>query len=151
MASMKCALAICVIAIALFNMVSCSGDDEGTPGDYKESMRSFVEAIGTWARTQKSDFIVIPQNGQELLTRNGQENGSPDDDYINAIDGVGREDLFYGYAADNQATPSSERDYMISFLDLAVQNGLSVLVTDYCSGATNMDDSTSPFPLPPAT
>jgi cysteinyl-tRNA synthetase len=122
-------------------MVSCSGDEEVTTGEYRESMRAFVERIATWARGQDSDFIVIPQNGQELLTQNGEEDGAAESEYISAIDGVGREDLFYGYDADNQATPPSERDYMISFLDIARNNGLSVLVTDYCSGTANTDDS----------
>ncbi len=35
--------------------------------------------------------------------------------YLSAIDGVGREDLFYGYDEDNIATPSLETEYMLGF------------------------------------
>jgi cysteinyl-tRNA synthetase len=104
-------------------------------------MRDFVKELSDWAKDQKPGFLVIPQNGQELLTLNGESDGEPVVAYINAIDGVGREDLFYGYSADNVATPASESEYMIDFLDLARQQNLAVLVTDYCSPGTKADDS----------
>jgi len=45
-----------------------------------------------------------------------EENGAPATAYLNAIDGVGREDLFYGYDEDNTATEKDDIDYMMSFL-----------------------------------
>jgi len=47
-----------------------------------------------------TDFILIPQNGQEILTMDGESTGTPATNYINAINGVGREDLFYGYSTE---------------------------------------------------
>jgi cysteinyl-tRNA synthetase len=104
-------------------------------------MREFVQEISRYARTSDEGFIVIPQNGQELVTENGEEDGSPAAEYLQAIDGVGREDLFYGYKKDDKATPSDEREYMISYLDVCESNGVKVLVTDYCSSQSKMDDS----------
>ncbi len=63
--------------------------------------------------------------------------------YLNAIDGAGREDLFYGYQYDNQATPPEENEYMLGFLDICEQNNVEVLVTDYCFTEFKMDDSYS--------
>lgn len=111
--------------------------------DYRQDMRDFVENISNYSKNIDSDFIIIPQNGQELLTLNGDAKGNISKEYIDAIDGVGREDLFYGYTGDNIPTPESEQDYMISFLDLARQNNLKILVTDYCWSQSYVNDSYS--------
>ncbi len=122
---------------------SDDGDNQGTETDlgYKQHMRSFVQNISSYAKGISPGFIIIPQNGHELLTVNGEEDGQPDNTYIRAIDGVGREDLFYGYSDDNKPTPSSDSDYMISFMDIAEAQGIKVLVTDYCSTQLFMDES----------
>ena len=127
------------LMIALLIFVSC-GDDDIDPV-YRQHMREFVQEISRYARTSDEDFIVIPQNGQELVTENGEEDGQPATEYLQAIDGVGREDLFYGYDKDDKATPTDEREYMTAFLDVCESNGVEVLVTDYCSSQSKMDDS----------
>ena len=111
--------------------------------DFKQEMRNFVQALSSYAKAVDPEFIIIPQNGQELTTLNGDNNGTADITYLSFIDGQGREDLFYGYDDDNQATPSVETEYMADFLDLAKEFGLSILVTDYCSTSSKMDDSYS--------
>jgi len=120
---------------------SDSNNNGGYNENYRNEMRSLVEDISIYAKGINSNFIVIPQNGIELLTVNGEEDGPPATDYINAIDGVGQEDLFYGYDNDNVATPAGETNYMTAFLDTAEDNGVEVLVTDYCSTLSNVDDS----------
>lgn len=126
-------------------LVSCSDDDEDDGNtydkDFKQEMRNFVIGISTYAKAIDSDFIIIPQNGQELVTSDGEEDGSACTSYLNAIDGVGREDLFYGYDDDDVATTASDRDYMISFLDVCESNDVEVLTTDYCWTHSKMDDS----------
>jgi cysteinyl-tRNA synthetase len=104
-------------------------------------MRQLVQGISAYAREIQPGFIVIPQNGGEILTVNGEPTGTPATDYISAIDGVGREDLFYGYDNDNTPTSTVDREYLIPWMDLAWNQGLTVLVTDYCSTHSNMDDS----------
>ncbi len=85
---------------------------------------------------------MIPQNGAELISTTGDDEGTPDMQYINAIDGVGQESLNYGYDTDNQATPHAENAWMRIFLDMAKTHGnVKVLVTDYCSTPSNMDNS----------
>lgn len=125
-----------------FACSACSGGtgpDESR--DFRQDMRAFVQAISEKARTTDADFIVIPQNGPELLSLNGESDGPVAGDYMAAIDGVGREDLFYGFDNDDVATPASERDYMLDFMDMAEAHGIEALVTDYCSTPSNMDDS----------
>jgi cysteinyl-tRNA synthetase len=111
--------------------------------DFKQEMRNFVQAISYYAKNIDPEFIIIPQNGQELITLNGDNKGTADLTYLTCIDGQGREDLFYGYDDDNKATPSDETEYMADFLDLAKEYGVVILVTDYCSTPSRMDDSYS--------
>jgi cysteinyl-tRNA synthetase len=106
-------------AAVLCQFACCSNGDEELPDNLRQSMREFVQNISAWANGRKSGFVIIPQNGQELLTLDGEANGTPATQYINALDAVGREDLFYGYDNDNEPTPVSEQNYMIGFLDLA--------------------------------
>ena len=53
--------------------------------------------------------------------------------YLNAIDGHGQEDLFYGYVQDNQPTPAEETERLLSYLRRSHQAGKTILVTDYCT------------------
>lgn len=115
-------------------------DDEEVSRDYRQDMRDFVISISKEAKRINPNFIVIPQNGGELLTED-EEEYTPALSYIQAIDGVGREDLFYGYEDDNKATPEDEKEYMLNYLHAAKDNGLSVLVIDYCSTKSFMDAS----------
>lgn len=129
-----------IITTLCILLYSSCGDDYGDL-DFKEEMRKFVIEICDYSRTISPNFIVIPQNGQELVTIDGEDDGAPQLEYLNSINGVGREDLFYGYNNDNEATPVVEINYMISFLDKCTDNGVAVLVTDYCWTSSKMDNS----------
>jgi cysteinyl-tRNA synthetase len=129
---------ICVTTLALLN--GCGLDDPNR-SDYRQDMRNFVQRLSAYAKGIDSSFIVIPQNGGDLVSSTNDEGGPVDQAYLAAIDGMGREDLFYGYDSDNQATKPADRNYMRSFLDSALSHGVSILVTDYCSTPANMDDS----------
>ncbi|MHA1277331.1 MAG: endo alpha-1,4 polygalactosaminidase [Candidatus Helarchaeota archaeon] len=111
--------------------------------DYRQDMRNFIQSLSSYGKNITTNFIIVPQNGQELLTNTGEATGDPVMAYFHAIDGVGREDLFYGYNNDDEATPPAERNYMIGFLDLAETYHIEVLVTDYCSTHSYIDDSYS--------
>ena len=109
--------------------------------DYRQEMRSFVQGISKYAERVSPGFLIIPQNGQELLTLDGEANGPLAVAYVAAIDGAGREDLFYGYDDDNVPTPTEDREYLLGFTDLAEALGIEVLVTDYCWTRARVDDS----------
>ena len=132
-----------ILVVGCGNNDNIEGSDDAPPAgeNYKQHMRDFVEGVSSYAKGIDAEFIVIPQNGHELITANGREIGSPALTYLNAIDGVGREDLFYGYDDDNEATPTSAQNYMIAFMDIAEASGVEVLVADYCSTPSFVDDS----------
>lgn len=57
-------------------------------------MQEFVIATSKYARSIKPDFIIVPQNGAELAFTKLNPQGVVNEDYINAIDGFGVEELF---------------------------------------------------------
>jgi cysteinyl-tRNA synthetase len=134
----KIILSYFILSSLVFVNTQC-GEDR----DFRLDMRQFVQNISAYAKAFIPGFLVIPQNGGELLTQNGEENGLPHEEYIAALDGVGREDLYYGYDDDNQPTPASETAYMEAFLNIAEVYGVEVLVTDYCWTQTYVDNSYS--------
>lgn len=105
--------------------------------DYRYEMRQFVQGISAYLKKQEPGFAIIPQNGEDLAIQDGvvfQE-------YMDAVDGIGREDFLYGYNKDNMATPEDDREYMLSSMNIYLEYGKSVLVTDYCSSADKGQDS----------
>lgn len=134
--------ALVIITVLMLGCVNYDTDREpATERNYRQDMRDFVQGISAYAKGIKPNFIIIPQNGHELLTENGEPTGPLSQAYLEAIDGVGRENLFYGYDDDNVATLESARNYMIAFMDIAENNSIEVLVTDYCWIQSFVDDS----------
>jgi cysteinyl-tRNA synthetase len=123
-----------------FSIVSCKRNDYPDL-DFKQEMRNFVIGISEYSKAVDPDFIIIPQNGIELVTTSGEENGTINENYLAAIDAHGQEDLFYGYNGDDDATPSEDISYLKAFLDKSKNDGNTILVTDYCFTLTKMADS----------
>ena len=104
------------------------------PGDidFRQEMRQLVQSISAYGRFLDPDFLIIPQNGEDIITVDGVPEGPLASGYINAIDGIGREELFFGYdQKDGQPTPARETSLMLPFLNLLQQSGKTILVTDY--------------------
>ena len=131
-----------VYTFLLLIIIACNKIDPDLKNvNFREEMRTFVGEISIYAKEQNPGFIIVPQNGIELVTLNGDPDGEEASLYLNRIDAVGQEDLYYGYEADNQKTPVSETNYLVSFLDIVQNHGKAVLVTDYCFEPSKMDDS----------
>ncbi len=130
--------------ICLLVFAGCKKDVPLPEGiDLRQEMRDFVIGISEYSKNIKEDFIIIPQNGQALITNNGEATGVVNIAYIQAIDATGCEDLFYGYNRDNHETPLEENQYMFGLCSLFEQNNVKVLVTDYCSDHNYVDNSYS--------
>ena len=129
----------CVLFLSLLLLGGCTSEaprkDEpagSRPRDYRADMRNLVVRIGAYAREQRPGFLVVPQNGLQLLTEGGDPGGRVSTPYVRAIDGVGQESLFFGYGGLGRATPKAVRRRLNGLLEVAQQSGLLVLVTDYC-------------------
>ena len=133
------------VILSLFLITaSCNSAPEEDTGENALLMQQFVEAISVYARTVtdgsavpiKPDFIIIPQNGAELAFNDTDplENNLRNS-YINAIDGIGIEELFYD--ADGNFNPDAERLAILEIL----KTKLKIMVSDYVSNQTEYDDS----------
>lgn len=130
-------LAIIILAITTLSL-SCQKDKSI---DYRQEMRDFVVKISEKAKSQNPAFQIIAQNGVELISTDETADGQLASEYISAIDGQGQEDLFFGYAKDDKATPHKTTEYLKSYLSLLREAGKTVLTTDYCSSAENIASS----------
>lgn len=137
---------VAMACIAAFTACS-SGDDSGEDnnngivGNYRQDMREFVMGISQKAKGARPGFAIIPQNGIELISTNGDEDGSPVTSYLNAIDGNGQEDLFFGYNADDQATPAEDNAYLRGLLNMSKAAGKTILAIDYVSTPSKITSS----------
>jgi len=117
--------------------------DSEVPLSPRDAMRTLVVELAEYTRTEAPVFLVIAQNGEELLTTGDTAATSLASDYVAAVDGLGREDLLYGYSNDNGPTPVEATNWMLAYLGRAEELGIEVLVTDYCWDQALMDDSYS--------
>ena len=124
----------------------CSSCQHATPlpdreRDYRQAMRDFVIDLSEYAKATKSGFLIVPQNGQELVTDSGDAQGKLQESYLDAIDGVGRENMFYGYFADDQRTPAPDSQHMLRLCRLCESRGIKTIAMDYCFSPEKVDDS----------
>lgn len=140
-------LTYALLFAALLFFVSCDKksekekEEELQNTNFRQEMRDFVIGISEYSKTMHPGFLVIPQNGSELIFVDYEKSDSLQTAYLDAIDGIGQEDLNYGYENDNKPTPTEEKNYLKPILNTAKQNGKTILVTDYCSSLSFMDDS----------
>jgi cysteinyl-tRNA synthetase len=88
-----------------------------------QEMVSFVAAIRAHARASDPDFYIFPQNAPELAKEISA--------YLNSVDGIGQEDIYYGYDDDDVMTPPTVTAELEGYLDLFKNAGKLVLTVDY--------------------
>lgn len=120
---MKRIAAILVFSSLIFLSVSCVKRKRDLKDvDFRAEMTQFVGELSNYAKGKNPDFLIIPQNGESLAEQSN---------YLDYTDGVGREDLNYGYDNDGDATGSSDKNEMVKYLDMFKARNQFVLVTDY--------------------
>lgn len=88
----------------------------------RQEMVRFVIELAAKARALRPGFLVVPQNGEQLLS---------DPAYLAAIDAVAKEDLVYGEEAEGQRNSASVVARNMRWLAPAVNRGIPVLVVEY--------------------
>ncbi|MEW5250449.1 endo alpha-1,4 polygalactosaminidase [Microbulbifer sp. 2201CG32-9] len=140
-------LAIVLLALPLF---ACDFDDvpdflpdNGVTTDYRQEMRDLVIEISRYAKRRDRDFIIVPQDALPLVTSSGQASGTPETAYLNALDGIAQQGVFFGLnTAVDQPTPAAQSDNLQQLLNIARDDGdLVALVTDFASSEANIDES----------
>jgi len=115
--------------------------DPNAPTSVRDAMRSWVIGIARAAKRMSPEFVIVAQNGEELITFADPVSAPLATDYLDAVDGLGREDLFFGYTADDEPTPSDATERMLSYLARARREGVRVLAIDYCSSPAHVQAS----------
>jgi cysteinyl-tRNA synthetase len=90
----------------------------------RADMVRFVGDISRHAKMRRPGFLIVPQNGEELLGDAG---------YRRSIDGVAKEDLLYGMAGDGVANSETDIKASLSYLDRVGSEGRPVFVVEYLS------------------
>lgn len=93
-------------------------------------MIALVTDLSAHAKARSPGFLVVPQNGEELLAH---------PDFRRHIDAAAKEDLWYG--VDGAEQPNGARDVSrsLSFLNRMRADGKPVLVVEYLDDATKRD------------
>jgi len=96
-------------------------------------MVDFILDFTEYAREQKIGFGVFPQNAEEL--------GVIFPDFMEAMIGMGVEDLYYGYPQEHQASPADWTAEREAILDQWVAEGKLVLTIDYSGKPEQIADA----------
>jgi cysteinyl-tRNA synthetase len=110
------------ILAAGFDGVYLDKVDEFETMGHRDDMVEFVNRIAARAKSQRADFLVISQNGDQLLS---------DDRFRRAIDGFAREDLFYGEDSEGARNGASSIRESIKRLKTLAAEGKPVFVVEY--------------------
>jgi len=98
-----------------------------------QDMADFVAAIRAHARASDPNFAVFPQNAPELAAEIPA--------YLSSVDGIGQEDIYYGYDDDDVMTPPAITAELEGYLDLFRNAGKLVLTVDYATTPAHVDDA----------
>lgn len=133
---MKRKLAMILMFFLIFT-IACNKVSYDKEINYKDEMKKFVSEISMEAKKSEGDFYIITQNAEDIIYGKNEE---IDYDFLNCIDGIGKESLYYGYDKDDKKTNEEEVKYIEDALDVYLKNNKVVLVTNYCSSKDKMQD-----------
>jgi cysteinyl-tRNA synthetase len=95
----------------------------------KDDMRTFVRRIAEKGRSARPGFVVVPQNGEELLDDAG---------YVAVIDGIAKEDLLYGEFKDGEPNPEKVIARRHALFGPLTAAGKTVLAVEYLDNARDI-------------
>jgi cysteinyl-tRNA synthetase len=110
------------ILAAGFDGVYLDKVDQFEDVGHRDDMVEFVARIAARAKSQRSDVLVIAQNGDHLLA---------DAKFRRVIDGFAREDLFYGEDTDGARNAESSIRESVGRLKTLAVEGKPVFVVEY--------------------
>jgi cysteinyl-tRNA synthetase len=106
--------------------------DQGRETAARE-MVDFILDFTEYARKKHPGFGVFPQNAEEM--------GILFPDFMDAMTGIGVEDLYYGYPRDHEPSPSDWTAEREAILDQWVSDGKLVLTIDYSARPEQIADA----------
>ncbi len=123
----KLAPALAIVALLVLSSGCLQfGEDEPDP---EQEMRDLVQNVGAYARETDPDFSLIVVNGEDLSTKDGGVASG----YVSTIDGVARENLFFGWNGMDKATPWDVTQRLSDRLNVSKDQGKVIMAVDHCS------------------
>lgn len=123
------------------DMITAYEEEPATDMTREQMARKMVDLISRISKYAKSidpNFKIVPQNSPELYNWSYWD-GTPNQTYINAIDGIGMEDVFY-LAHDRPATMRWAKENRDNALDIK-KAGKLVLAVDYAKKPASIIDA----------
>jgi cysteinyl-tRNA synthetase len=96
-----------------------NGTNPETGRTYRQDMVAWIERIATVSRASRPEFLVVPQNGSQLLA---------DDSFLQMINAIGIEDLF---TEGNKAQPDGHTGPILKSLQRLQALKKPVLLIEY--------------------
>ncbi len=94
----------------------------GDNADVRQKMRDFIVKLTNYMRLKKPDVGILVQNAEELLDNKT---------YVDAIDGIAKEDLLYGITHREEANKSDDVSESTALLKKAQDQGKKIFVIEY--------------------
>lgn len=92
----------------------------------RPQMIDFVDSISKYAKSINDDFLIVSQNAEELIDHKK---------YFEAIDGAGRENLWF---LNDAPQDEDELTVSLAYLDRIKASGKFVFIINYCSESKNI-------------
>jgi cysteinyl-tRNA synthetase, unknown class len=123
-----------IISLFFFAMACKSPIQNLSPNkiSYKEEMRLLIQKLSKDTKTRKADFLIVAQNGLELLKSDGED--TPNQNYLAAIDAIAVDNMYYGTEGIEKLNKETEIAYNQKYLSLAPKK--PILAIDYCISAS---------------
>lgn len=95
----------------------------------RDQMVDFVKGMSSYMRAKKPDVVIFAQNAEELLDRK---------DYLDAIDGIAKEDLIFGISHKEIRNPEGDIKHSEDLLIKARKAGKVIFVIEYLAKPENI-------------
>ena len=100
--------------------------------DAEALMATFIQRLATAARKDDPKFLIIMQNAEELVRRKP---------VLDAIDGIAKEDLYYGIDHQANRNDRGNVDSSLAALRQAKRAGRRILVVEYLDEPAKIQDA----------
>jgi cysteinyl-tRNA synthetase len=98
----------------------------------RADMMAFVKTLAAHARARRPEFLIVPQNAEELLD---------DADYRAAIDGIAKEDLLFGDGQSKRPNSPKRIQAGVDHLDRMLDDDKPVFVVEYIDKPEDIADA----------
>jgi len=128
--------------------------------NHRQMMRDVAIALSDYCKKRNPNFVVLARNAPELLIKERRESdwelghdpqgtaqgryapvGSVDGPYLNALDGLLVDGLFYGYDTYESPTRPGDRASLMAMVQAMQRQGRLTLSIDYCKEGKHQADA----------